>query len=105
MAKYSCFACVLRTCFAVAVLLFLSREVIQVGSENNTLTVAVIDAHLDILRGAIEKYGGSVEVSEIDDLRGHCTIKYIGPAPIANGIKAALKDKFPKLRSIDFVSE
>ena len=88
-----------------SVRLLSSREVIQVGSESHTLTVAAIDAHLDILRGAIKKYGGVVEVSGIDDRLRYCRIKYVGPAPIANGIRSALKDKFPKLRRIEFVDE
>mmetsp|Transcript_657 Transcript_657/g.2404 ORF Transcript_657/g.2404 Transcript_657/m.2404 type:complete len:99 (-) Transcript_657:110-406(-) len=81
------------------------RGVVQLGGDKGTLTVAAIDSHLDILRSAIGKYGGIVEVCGVDDRLGTCTIKYVGPPAIGSGIRTALKDKFPRLRRVDFVED
>lgn len=62
-----------------------------------------VDAHLDLLRPAIEGYGGSVEVSKVED--GICEVIFEGPKPIGKGIRAALKDKFPDLKEVYVMDE
>ena len=51
--------------------------------------------HLNMLRGAVAAYGGSVEVAGVE--QGVCTLQYKGPVPIAYGLRAAVRDKFPDL--------
>jgi Fe-S cluster biogenesis protein NfuA len=76
------------------------KEVQQVGAIDTSATMASVDAHLDMLRPAISNYGGSVVVREVKG--GKCTVKYDGPPPIAMGVKAAIKDKFPDINSVVF---
>jgi Fe-S cluster biogenesis protein NfuA len=76
------------------------KEVIEVGgaTSQTIATVASVDAHINGLRGAIGAYGGSVTVSAVDP--PVCSIDYVGPKPLAYGLVAALKDKFPELTNI-----
>lgn len=57
-----------------------------------------VNGHLDILRPAINNYGGSVEVLSIEN--GDCLVKYVGPESIGSGIKAAIKEKFPDIVNV-----
>jgi Fe-S cluster biogenesis protein NfuA len=80
-------------------------EVIQVASsgaaaaeDDSRPTVEKVDMHLNILRGAIHGYGGSVEVRAVEASR--CVLVYKGPMPIGYGVRAAVKDKFPELSEV-----
>ncbi len=73
-------------------------EVQQVDQTDISACVESVKSHLDMLRPAIQGYGGSVEVLAVDD--GTCEVKYEGPAPIGMGIQAAIKDKFPDIRVV-----
>lgn len=79
-------------------------EVIQVSSSGSSTeddsrpTVEKVDMHLNILRGAIHGYGGSVEVRAVEASR--CVLLYKGPMPIGYGVRAAVKDKFPELSEV-----
>ena len=66
------------------------------------LTVADVDSQLDQLRPAIETYGGKVKVKVVEG--GFCVVQYKGPPPLAKGIQAAIKDKFPTLATIKIES-
>jgi len=74
------------------------KGVVQVDKIDISASVFAVNAHLDVLRPAITNYGGSVEVLKVKD--GICEVKYIGPAPIAMGITAAIKDKFPDVHEV-----
>lgn len=76
-------------------------EVQQVDQIDTSASVASVNSHLDMLRPAIQGYGGSVEVLAVDD--GICEVKYEGPAPIGMGIQAAIKDKFPDIRVVELL--
>lgn len=76
-------------------------EVQQVDQIDTSASVASVNNHLDMLRPAIQGYGGSVEVLAVDD--GICEVKYEGPAPIGMGIQAAIKDKFPDIRVVELL--
>ncbi|KAL3160178.1 hypothetical protein ABBQ32_010944 [Trebouxia sp. C0010 RCD-2024] len=76
-------------------------EVQQVDQIDTSASVASVNGHLDMLRPAIQGYGGSVEVLAVDD--GICELKYVGPAPIGMGIQAAIKDKFPDIRVVELL--
>ena len=39
-----------------------------------------------------------LQVLKVED--GVCTVSYQGPAPIGMGIQAAIKDKFPDIRTV-----
>jgi len=73
-------------------------EVIQLDQQDTSANETSVDEHLNVLRPAIEGYGGKVEVIRVSN--GVCELKYTGPAPIAVGIKAAVKDKFPDITEI-----
>ena len=64
--------------------------------------MADVDSQLDQLRPAIETYGGKVKVKVIEG--GFCVVQYKGPPPLAMGIQAAIKDKFPTLATIKIES-
>lgn len=71
-------------------------EVLQVGGqEDNRATAEGVDMHLNMLRGAVGAYGGSVEVVGVE--QGVCTLHYKGPEAIGYGLRAAVRDKFPDL--------
>ncbi|KAF5182138.1 Nifu-like protein 1 protein [Thalictrum thalictroides] len=75
------------------------KDIRQVfDEEQNELNVEAVNRHLDILRPAIQNYGGSVEVISIDG--GDCHVKYQGPDSIGSGIKAAIKEKFPDIVNV-----
>ncbi len=59
-----------------------------------------VNAHIEILRPAIRNYGGVVEVISVDTTSGECQVQFKGPAPIGMGIQAAIKDKFPDIKSV-----
>ncbi|GFH20456.1 Nifu-like protein chloroplastic-like [Haematococcus lacustris] len=74
-------------------------EVVQVDKVDvATASVANINAHLDMLRGAIHNFGGSVEVVEVQG--SSCTVLYKGPPAIAKGVMAAIKDRFPSIKEV-----
>ena len=62
------------------------------------VTVAAVNSLLDLLRPAVQGYGGSVEAQAID--AGVCTVAYEGPDPIWVGVRAAIRDKFPDLLDV-----
>lgn len=74
------------------------KEVVQLNGVAAPTDAAAIDAHLEMLRPAIKNYGGSVEVLKFED--GVVDLEFSGPAPLAAGIQAALKDKFPEVADI-----
>lgn len=45
------------------------------------------------------RYGGTVKVVKVLD--GVCDLAYSGPAPIGEGIKAAIRDKFPDIKEVN----
>ncbi|PRW61409.1 nifU chloroplastic isoform A [Chlorella sorokiniana] len=77
-------------------------EVLQVGGqEDNRATAESVDMHLNMLRGAVAAYGGSVEVVGVE--QGVCTLHYKGPLPIGYGLRAAVRDKFPDIVEVMMV--
>lgn len=80
------------------------KEVVAINPQvDGSATVEAVDSHLDMLRPAITSYGGSVTVLEVGS--GVARLKYVGPAAIGMGIKAAVKDKFPDVREVVLVEE
>ena len=73
----------------------------QVDQIDTSASVESVNNHLDMLRPAIQGYGGSVEVLGVDD--GICEVKYEGPVPIGMGIQAAIKDKFLDIRVVELL--
>lgn len=74
-------------------------EVVSVGGPVDTsVSVEAVDMHLNMLRGAIAAYGGGVDVISVEG--GTATLRYAGPKPIGYGIVAAVKDKFPDVRTV-----
>ena len=67
--------------------------------DEGAVTAAAVDAMLDGLRPAIAAYGGSVSVADIGGDRV-CRLAYEGPPPLATGILAAVKDRFPGLADV-----
>mmetsp|Transcript_24265 Transcript_24265/g.79140 ORF Transcript_24265/g.79140 Transcript_24265/m.79140 type:complete len:456 (-) Transcript_24265:2156-3523(-) len=88
----------LRRIFGEAV-----REVVQVDSQFAPATVEAVDEHLDLLRNAITNYGGSVEVTSVQG--NTCELKFEGPQPLAMGIAAAVRDKFPDLTDVRILTD
>lgn len=78
-------------------------QVMQVGAPDTAASVPAVDMHLNMIRGAISSLGGSVEVLSVEG--GVCRLRYQGPAPIGNGVKAAVKDKFPDITEVVFEDE
>ncbi|GJP59576.1 hypothetical protein CLOP_g12643 [Closterium sp. NIES-67] len=79
------------------------KEVVQVDVIDTSVTVASVDAHLDMLRPAISGFGGRVQVVAVNEGEGTCRVAYEGPPTVAMGIQAAIKDKFPTLKTVDVV--
>lgn len=78
------------------------KDILQVDAIDTAVaSVEMVDQHLNLIRPAIHNFGGSVEVMEV--AKGKCTLKYTGPKSIGQGVKAAVKDKFPELQEIIFV--
>lgn len=73
----------------------------QVDAKEPGATPANVDAHLDMFRGAVRNFNGTVDVVSVAD--GVCTLRYVGPPPLGNGLKAAVKDKFPELKEVVLV--
>ncbi len=86
--------CVMQATFGEQLL-----EVQQVNQIDTSASVGSVN--LDMLRPAIQGYGGSVEVLAVDD--GTCEVKYEGPLPIGMGLQAAIKDKFPDIRVVELL--
>jgi NFU1 iron-sulfur cluster scaffold homolog, mitochondrial len=97
----------------------LVKEVVQVGDDGRDVlvsgggggsgevdpdaaAVAEIEQHLTMLRGAVQAYGGVVEVLSLQG--GELRLRFTGPEMIGKGIRAALKDRFPSLTTIDMVA-
>ncbi|XP_073145310.1 nifU-like protein 1, chloroplastic [Henckelia pumila] len=79
------------------------KDISQVDeSQGQATTVDSVNAHLDILRPAINNYGGSVQVISIDG--GDCLVKYVGPPTIGSGIQAAIKERFPDILNVHFIT-
>ncbi|ERN03148.1 hypothetical protein AMTR_s00003p00104860 [Amborella trichopoda] len=78
------------------------RDICQVEEPQAGATVEAVNGHLDILRPAIENYGGSVEVISVEG--GDCHVEYVGPESIGSGIKAAIKEKFPAITNVVFTA-
>lgn len=72
------------------------------GGEGDGVTGPAVDAHLDMLRPAVENYGGKVKVKSAEG--SVCVVQYKGPPPLAKGIQAAIKDRFPTLTTIKIES-
>ena len=81
------------------------KEVVRVdegaASDEDLISVQSVDSHLNMLRPAIEGYGGKVLVKSVDNAAGTCVVQYKGPPPLAKGIVAAIRDRFPTLGQID----
>lgn len=75
-------------------------QVVQVGRAEQPVTVDTINEHLEMLRPAITNYGGCVDVLAVEG--EVCRVRYTGPAPIAQGVQAAIKDKFPTITTVEF---
>ena len=74
-------------------------QVIEVGGAHvEETTIESVNAHLDGLRGALDAYGGSVTVTNVEPPAA--VLNYTGPKPLAYGLVAAIKDKFPTLSDI-----
>ncbi len=76
-------------------------EVQRVDQIDTSAFVESVNSHLDMLRPAIQGYGGSVEVLAVGG--GICEVKYEGSAPISMSIQAAIKDKFPDIRVVELL--
>lgn len=68
-------------------------------ADDGAVTADAVDAMLDGLRPAIAAYGGSVSVGPIGPDRV-ARLSYEGPPPLATGIVAAVKDRFPGLKDV-----
>ncbi|GLJ07063.1 hypothetical protein SUGI_0056910 [Cryptomeria japonica] len=78
------------------------KEIRQVDQQDMSATVVSVNSHLDMLRPAINNYGGSVEVISVGN--GECHVKYSGPGPIGMGVQAAIKDKFPDITNVVLIN-
>ncbi len=78
------------------------KEVIQVGAAPGAAPTdaAVISAHLEVLAPAIKAYGGVVIVKRVTS--GVAVIGFRGPAPLGQGIAAAVRDKFTDVHDVIF---
>jgi Fe-S cluster biogenesis protein NfuA len=76
------------------------KEVISIGggAVDPSATKESVDLHLNMLRGAISAYGGSVEVWEVSN--GKAKLNFTGPKPIGYGMVAAIRDKFHDLKEV-----
>lgn len=77
------------------------KEVIEVGGGSAVTVTSVesVNAHLNGLRGALDAYGGHVEVVEVNP--PHACLRYTGPKPLAYGLVAALREAFKDLQQIE----
>ncbi|GJP31752.1 hypothetical protein CLOM_g14821 [Closterium sp. NIES-68] len=80
------------------------KEVMQLGGVDNRLTLAAVENHLSVvLQPTLSKYGASATAVSLDLVKGFCEVRFEGPPPMAMGIQAALKDKFPEIRIVKLV--
>jgi Fe-S cluster biogenesis protein NfuA len=79
------------------------KEVIEVGGGSSSVatTMGTVNAAVMGLRGAIEAYGGTVEVDTVEP--PHAVILYTGVKSLAYGLKMALLDQFKDLNQITFM--
>ncbi|KXZ48915.1 hypothetical protein GPECTOR_24g204 [Gonium pectorale] len=77
------------------------RDILQLDKQEPAATVAQVDMALNMLRGAIHNYGGSVEVLSVEG--GVATLRYKGPPAIGKGIQGALRDSFHDIKEIRLV--
>jgi len=79
------------------------KEVIEVGggAASVSTSLGTVNAAVGGLRGAIEAYGGTVEVETVEP--PHAVILYTGVKSLAYGLKMALMDQFKDLKTITFV--
>eukprot|EP00890_Picochlorum_soloecismus_P002964 jgi/Picsp_1/3669/NSC_06506-R1_at4g01940 t7b11_20 len=77
------------------------KEVIEVGGGSAVTVTSVesVSAHLNSLRGALDAYGGHVEVVEVNP--PHACLRYTGPKPLAYGLVAAIREAFKDLQQIE----
>ncbi|KAI8467931.1 MAG: NifU-like domain-containing protein [Monoraphidium minutum] len=74
------------------------KGVLQVDKVDTSASVASVDDHLNVVRPAINGMGGAVEVVAVAG--GTVTLRYKGPPPLAKGLIAAVKDKFPEVTEV-----
>ena len=60
--------------------------------------VQSINELLDLLRPGIQAYGGSVTAQSVD--AGVAMVSYTGPDAIWNGVRSAIRDKFPDITDV-----
>lgn len=81
------------------------KGVIQLDQQQTGATVMGVDSHLEMLRPAIHNYGGFVQVVSVSPEKGLAVIRYKGPALLASGIQAAIKDAFPDVNEVVLLDE
>lgn len=81
----------------------LVKDVVQVDQQQAGATIMGVDSHLEMLRPAIHNFGGFVQVVSVSPEKGLVEIKYKGPAHIASGIQATIKDAFPDITEVVLV--
>eukprot|EP00884_Botryococcus_braunii_P017053 jgi/Botrbrau1/4030/Bobra.0016s0037.1 len=74
------------------------KAVEQIGVQDIGASSPAVEAHLESLRPAIASYGGLVKVLAVES--GVCKVEFSGPKPIGMGIQAAIRDRFPDIRSV-----
>ena len=62
------------------------------------VTVKAVNDLLDLLRPAIQSYGGSVKAEAVSE--GICYVNYTGPDPIWTGVQNAIKDRFEDVQDV-----
>lgn len=77
------------------------RDILQLDAKDPSASVEMVDNHLNMLRGAITNFGGSVDVVSLED--GVCTIRYVGPPAIGKGVAGAVKDTFRDIKEVRLV--
>jgi NFU1 iron-sulfur cluster scaffold homolog, mitochondrial len=66
--------------------------------EPANVTVGAVNSLLDLLRPAIQSYGGSVKAQSVEG--GVVHVAYEGPDPIWNGVQSAIKDRFEDVHDV-----
>lgn len=74
------------------------KGVVQVDKADTGATVMGVDDHLNVVRPAIKAMGGAVEVASVES--GTVVLRYKGPPPLAKGLVAAVKDRFPDVKEV-----
>lgn len=75
------------------------KGVVQVDKIDSRASVSSVDEHLNLVRPAIVAMKGAVEVVSVEG--GKVVLRYKGPPPLAKGLVAAVKDKFPEITNVD----